>query len=266
MRAIAVVGLVCGLCLALSVPSPVQAYRSYASGGATLDAQTGVPVVTLSAAEAEDMAARKAACPFIGSLVSSQTLRVYQSAASPLASIGDVKAAGNTGPGSTLGLVLELFAIGNHARQAGALPARLDAPVPGGMFALDFPGSQGAHWGHSGILVGNPTVVGSGRWSAADFDRLMAKADSKGLLSTGAVGQFIAQNIRRDLNSKVLETGVIGLLVTDSAKLLRGLGATVTALVSGKIKPENIRQVAVDFTKVRTRIAVAHERPVHEAG
>ena len=39
--------------------------------------------------------------------------------------------------------------------------------VPQGTFSLDFPGSQGSHPGHSGILQGNPHAIDSGHAAAS---------------------------------------------------------------------------------------------------
>src|SRR5215510_4635531 len=126
--------------------------------------------VELSDAQRKQVASAKATCPFIGSAVAGGQLPVLNDAGNPLASIDVVKALGNTG-GGNLGLVLALFASGNHAKMRDA-SGKLEATVPAGLFSLEFPGSQGSHAGHSGILQGNPKELGSGRLSEADFKRL----------------------------------------------------------------------------------------------
>ena len=92
----------------------------------------------------------------------------------PLASIDDVRKLGNTG-GGDLGEVLKVFAQGNHAFMPGPT-GQMNVPVPNGQFSPDFPGSQGSHPGHSGILQGDPKQLNSGRFSEADFDRLTSRA------------------------------------------------------------------------------------------
>jgi len=204
--------------------------------------------IALSTDAAQGLATTKATCPFIGSIVAEGTLGVYQYANHPLANIADVMALGNSGKGSTLGYVLELFATGNHAKQLGPDGKKLDAPVPAAQFSLDFPGSQGSHWGHSGILQGNPTVLNSGRWSGADFDRLLAKA-AGGSITVQSIGYFIAENIKRDPNSRTVTHGLIPVVITDAAKLLGNIGPAVEAFVTHR-DPLKVRQVATDVTKL----------------
>ncbi len=69
------------------------------------------------------------------------SLPLHQSLDKPLANIADVVALGNTGPHSTLGYVLQLFATGNHAKQVGSAPGVLNAEVASTQFSLDFPGT-----------------------------------------------------------------------------------------------------------------------------
>jgi hypothetical protein len=142
----------------------------------------------------------KVTCPFLGPAVASGALAVRGDADDPLAGVEDVRRLGNSG-GGDLGDVLAFFAKGNHARMKGS-GGRLDAPVPGALFSLELPGSQGSHPGHSGILQGDPAQLASGRLSRADFDRLAAHAQN-GLLTRTAIGRFIAENLRRDPRSKV---------------------------------------------------------------
>ena len=77
------------------------------------------------------------------------------------------------------------------------MSGKLDKPVPAGNFSLDFPGSQGSHAGHSGILQGDPKATNSGRFSEADFDRLMSMSKN-GYLKRSDIGKFIAGNVAAD--------------------------------------------------------------------
>jgi hypothetical protein len=125
------------------------------------------------------MVETKVTCPFLGSLVHQELLSVRGAADNPLAEIEDVRRLGNEG-GGDLGDLLAFFAAGNHALMRNSAGSALDAPVPAGLFSLELPGSQGSHPGHSGILQGNPSTLGSGRLSQEDFDRL-AKLATKPL-------------------------------------------------------------------------------------
>src|SRR5437016_6219549 len=122
--------------------------------------------VALTAAETQRVVETRVTCPFIGSAVAEGKLSVRNSAEDPLASIEEVRKLGNSG-GGDLGEILALFATGNHAFMRGG-DGRLSTHTPSGLFSLEFPGSQGAHPGHSGILMGDPEMPGSGRSSAAD--------------------------------------------------------------------------------------------------
>lgn len=68
------------------------------------------------------------------------------------------------------------------------------------MFSLEFPGSQGSHPGHSGILQRDPEIPGSGRLSQAEFARLASRAKD-GLIKRSDVGSFIAENLLNDPKS-----------------------------------------------------------------
>lgn len=160
-------------------------------------------VVDLSNDQRHVIADKKATCPFIASAIESGALGVRNSAEQPLAAIDDVVALGDSGGGNLGHAVLGLFARGNHSRMPG--PAgKPGGLAPAGMFSLDLAGSQGAHPGHSGILLGDPTRLDSGRFSADDFARLAKRANNRGLLTIEAVGEFIAENIERDPAARVL--------------------------------------------------------------
>src|SRR4051812_7199845 len=131
-------------------------------------------VVELTDAERASVVERKATCPFIGGVIAQGNLPGRNNAADPLASIEDVRQLGNTG-GGDLGDLLVFFASGNHAFMRGE-SGKLDHAVPLGLFSVDFPGSQGSHPGHSGILQEDFARVGSGRFSQPDFERLTSRA------------------------------------------------------------------------------------------
>ncbi len=203
-------------------------------------------VAELTDAERATIVEAKATCPFIASAVSQGDLPVRNNANDPLASIEDVRRLGNTG-GGDLGDFLVFFASGNHAFMRGD-SGKLDRPVPMGLFSLDFPGSQGSHTGHSGILQGDPEVLNSGRLSQADFDRLTSRA-ADGFIKRSDVGRFIAENLVRDPGSKVLDHRTVALLGGDLMKLIEsGLG-----FIGDLIKPnqaESHRDLEEKLTKL----------------
>jgi len=160
-------------------------------------------IVDLTGDQRRRIAEKKATCPFIASAVENGDLDVRNSAERPLAAIADIAALGDSGGGNLGRVVLDLFALGNHSRLPDAA-GTFAAPTPTGMFSLDLAGSQGAHPGHSGILLGAPDKLDAGRFSKADFDRLAKLADADGRLTTEAVGAFIADNLARDSAAKVL--------------------------------------------------------------
>ena len=145
-------------------------------------------VIQLDPEALREIVEKKATCPFIGTAVATARLPVRNEATNPVASIEDVRRLGNTG-GGDLGDLLELFAAGNHAFMRG-LTGQLNQNVPDGLFSLEFPGSQGSHPGHSGILEGDPTELDSGRLSLEDFGRLERRAIN-GLIRRSDVGKFI---------------------------------------------------------------------------
>lgn len=186
--------------------------------------------VELTADEKALLVERKATCPFIGSAVAQGELPVRNTAKDPLASIEDVRRLGNTG-GGDLGDLLVFFASGNHAFMLGD-SGRLDKSVPGGLFSLEFPGSQGSHPGHSGILQGDPGMPGSGRLSEVDFARLTSRAKD-GLIKRSDVGRFIAENLLRDPNSKVFGKKTAALLASDFAEFVETAGSALTSKLFG---------------------------------
>ena len=159
--------------------------------------------VSLSREERIEIAEKMATCPFVGTAVATGQLKVLNTAENPLANIDEIARLGDLGGGDLGTHVLKLFARGNHSRWV--VPAEgIDPLVPTGTFSLQFGGSQGAHAGHSGILLGNPDEVGRGRLDQAQFDRLAGHADRDGRLSIDSIGDFIADNLRRDPDARVL--------------------------------------------------------------
>jgi hypothetical protein len=177
--------------------------------------------VELSCDEKSQLVERKATCPFIGSAVAQGALAVRNDAKDPLASIEDVRRLGNSG-GGDLGDLLVVFATGNHAFMRGN-SGKLDKPVPSGLFSLEFPGSQGSHPGHSGILQGDPQIPGSGRLSETDFARLTSQAKD-GWIKRSDVGRFIAENLIKDPKSKVFGNNTVALLSSDLVRFVETIG------------------------------------------
>ena len=190
---------------------------------------------------------KKATCPFVGTAVVTGKLPVDNGATNPLARIEDVRGLGNTGDGD-LGNLLVLFATGNHGFMRGQI-GQLNQKVPDGRFALEFPRSQGSHHGHSGILMGDPEEKDSGRFSLPDFQRLTARA-VHGFVRRSAVGEFIAENLRKDRKSKVFGTSVAGLLAHDLEELVGIVGPNLLERIRGSEDESFHRGLAEMLTKL----------------
>lgn len=162
------------------------------------------------------IAGRMATCPFVGAAVAEGQLPLFNRVENPLARIDDIARLGDSGGGNLGSRVLKLFARGNHSRWVIAEEGA-DALVPHGTFSLLFGGSQGAHAGHSGILLGDPEEIGRGRFDQLQFDRLCEYADRDGRLSIDSVGDFIADNLKRDPDARVFPAVK---LIRDTARLL----------------------------------------------
>jgi hypothetical protein len=201
-------------------------------------------VVELNEDEKAFVVHKKATCPFIGAAVAQGDLSVRHDAKNPLAAIEDVRRLGNTG-GGHLGEVLMLFANGNHGLMRGD-SGQLDQPVSEGMFSLEFPGSQGSHAGHSGILQGDPHVLDSGRLNEENFGRLTSRAKD-GLIKRSDVGRFIAENVFRDPNSKVLEGANADEFARDFFQLLKSITLAAVGIFDDDA---NHRDVQQKFTKL----------------
>ena len=172
----------------------------------------------------------KATCPFIGAAIATGRLPVRNDAGNPLADVEDVRKLGNAG-GGDLGDLLVIFARGNHAFMRGA-SGKLDEPASGGLFSLEFPGSQGSHCGHSGVLQGDPRVLDSGRFSEADFERFTSRARN-GFIKRSDVGHFIAENLVRDPQSKVFGSNVAQLLARDLGSFVLAVGPALMERLVG---------------------------------
>lgn len=201
--------------------------------------------LTLNASERSEISARKVTCPFLGPAVAGDALPVRNTQAQPLASIADVVALGNSGSDSDLGDLLKIFCEGNHAFMPGPSGA-LDQPVPEGLFSLDLPGSQGSHFGHSGILQGHPQSADSGRFSEVEFSRLL-RFVTDGAIRRSDFGRFIAANIVRDpaAHAPGLKTAMF------LSKDLLLLAGQVIAVLSDKVTDTHD---PVDRRKLFTRL------------
>lgn len=178
----------------------------------------------LSAQIKNQIVQTKATCPFIGTAVATDVLPVRNHADNPLASLDDVRELGNAG-GGDLGEVLQLFATGNHLLMRGS-SGKLDTKTPPGLFSLEFPGSQGSHPGHSGILQGDPQTLASGRLNLDDFRRLIQRARN-GMITRPDVAHFIAENLHRDASSKVFGKATVMALLTDMNSFVGTIGPTL---------------------------------------
>jgi len=201
-------------------------------------------VVELNDDERAFVVHKKATCPFIGAAVNQGDLTVRNDAKNPLAAIEDVRRLGNTG-GGHLGEVLVLFANGNHGLMRGD-SGKLDHPVSEGLFSLELPGSQGSHAGHSGILQDDPHTLDSGRLSEENFARLTSRAKD-GLIKRSDVGRFIAENVFRDPNSKVLEGETAKEFVQDFFQFLKSIALAAAGIFDDEAHQRDVQQ---KFTKL----------------
>jgi hypothetical protein len=206
-------------------------------------------VVELDIAEKRELVEKKATCPFIGSALAQGKLAIRNDVSDPLASIEDVRTLGNSG-GGDLGDLLVVFATGNHAFMRGS-SGMLDKAVPIGLFSLEFPGSQGSHPGHSGILQGDPAIAGSGHLSRADFARLASRA-KEGWIKRSDVGSFIAENLLKDPKSKVFGNKVATLLAGDLLAFVETIGPAWVRRLFGS--GEDARTAHRDFEEKLTKL------------
>jgi hypothetical protein len=128
---------------------------------------------------------------------------------------------------------------------------KLDKSVPSGLFSLEFPGSQGSHPGHSGILQADPEVPGSGRLSEADFERLTSRAKD-GQIKRSEVGRFIAENLLKDPKSKVFGKQTAALLASDLSEFVETTGSVLLSKLFGSDEDANTthRDIEKKLTKL----------------
>jgi hypothetical protein len=193
---------------------------------------------------------KKATCPFVGTAVATGHLPVFNAVTNPLARIEDVRSLGNSG-NSNLGDVLAFFATGNHARMRGA-DDRLNQKVPDGFFSLEFPGSQGSHPGHSGILQDDPGRLDSGALNLENFQRLANRATDD-VVKRSDVARFIAENLHGDPKSQVFRPSVVALLGRDLGQVIVTAGASFMEMLhrshdktSGSILEEKLIKLMGD--------------------
>ena len=213
-------------------------------------------IVQLNEDEKTFVVHKKATCPFIGAAVNQGDLAVRHDAKNPLAAIEDVRRLGNTG-GGHLGEVLMLFANGNHGLMRGD-SGNLDQPVSEGLFSLEFPGSQGSHPGHSGILQGDPHVLDSGRLNEENFARLTSRARD-GLIKRSDVGRFMAENVFRDPNSKVLEGANASEFAHDFFQLLKSITLAAVGIFDDDATHRDVQQKFTKLTGADNLIGSAGE-------
>jgi hypothetical protein len=125
----------------------------------------------------------------------------------------------------------------------------LDQKAPDGLFSLEFPGSQGSHPGHSGILEGDPKELDSGRLSLLDFQRLRNHAID-GFIKRSDVGKFIAENPSRDPQSKVFGASIVGLLADDLGHFVASVSPALLAKLGGSNDLSTHRGVEEKLTKL----------------
>jgi hypothetical protein len=189
------------------------------------------------------VARKKATCPFVGAAVAMNKLVVRFSKNNPLANIDEIAALGTEGSTETqksdLDKVLRLFASGNHHKMfANAEPGpsdRFDVTPPSGMFSLDFPHSQGAHPGHSGILISGQAGSYEGEFNRSAYDRFRGFAVERGgrkLLLRSAIGKFIWDNVKnkRGGDTSHFGSGLTLSLAEDLGKLV--VNRDIDALVA----------------------------------
>jgi hypothetical protein len=185
--------------------------------------------IDLTPDQRDTLVTKAATCPFMRTAVNTGAVTVGGTLEHPLGATVDAVALGNAG-GGDLGLVVEFFAKVNHNVYVGADGATT-VPVPEHTFGLWFPGSHGAHPGHSGILMGDPHDPQSGGLSADKLANFTANfstpyPDGKSYISLKQMGQFIAQNVAADPNSRGFNlrgiTSLAGQVTSLAARALAG--------------------------------------------
>lgn len=221
-------------CIGLSVSSLIFACKTRNTSTAKSDSADS-STLNLDSEQRREIATKRTTCPFVGSAVSMGEVPVSQSATRPLGSISDVIRIGDSGGGDLGSRVLVVFTNGNHAfMKESEQSGRLDTRVPDGTFSLDFPGSVGSHPGHSGILEGDPTLIGGGRFDEEAFNRLLVYARN-GVIKRSDFGRYIAQNLFRDPQSKVFSVRTVKLLGGDIVKFARQSGPALLERIKNSV-------------------------------
>jgi hypothetical protein len=223
----------------------VGEFQAWSSGGLTM------VTIELSAEQRKTIAEKKVTCPFMGPVVRSGALKVHNSVERPLAAVDDIVGLGDSGGGDLGRNVLKLFAVGNHSSMPDA-SGQFSIPTPKDKMSLDLAGSKGAHPGHSGILLGDPTALDAGRFSASDFERLAKHADANGRISKQAIGAFIAENLTLDRKSHVLP---LDALRADLASLFGEIGERIGGLFAGVFGGRQTEQEEVELREQLTKLA-----------
>lgn len=199
--------------------------------GVRAGSSDGTTPVDTTDAQRKEIAQKKATCPFVGAITYLKKLPILNSLDRPVAKISDVEAIGNEAGGNLGRFVLKAFATGNHHEMATG------ETVPDGTFSLDFPPAQGAHPGHSGILISGKKGQYKGGFDEAAWQRLVAHATDQGgtkYIKRSEIGAYIWENVKRDPESVYLGHGlsvaltddVIGLVTNPSAEKIIKLTGT----------------------------------------
>jgi hypothetical protein len=200
----------------------IGAILDEADGGKGDRSASELPELVVTNDQRVELAAKGTTCPFARAAILLGQVKLHGELAQPLANTADIARLGNVG-GGDLGRVLRLFAAINHNKLVGPGGATT-RPVPDGTFGAWFPGSHGAHPGHSGILMGDPSNVGSGQLSPEKLDRLTALGtlypDGKRYISREQIGAFIAENVKADPTARGFNRAGMKSLSIEIAKLL----------------------------------------------
>jgi hypothetical protein len=217
---------------------------------------------TLTPAQRDTLVHKAATCPFMRTAVNQHAVTVGGTLGQPLGSVADVVALGNAG-GGDLGVVLKFFASINHNVVVGPNGATT-TPVPAGTFGLWFPGSHGAHPGHSAILMGDPVDVSSGRLSTDRLANLIANystvySDGKHYISREQIGAFIAMNVANDPKSRGFNlagaTALTGQIATLAERAVTGDPNLLDDVLHLFVTSDDLINSSGEFALLFTRFA-----------
>jgi hypothetical protein len=199
---------------------------------------------------------KKATCPFVGTALALKRLFVFGSTDKPLARImglGSAGAIGDTG-GGNLSLGFQVVARADH----GFDPRHVAAPV--GMFSLEFPATQGVHFGHSYILTGDPKTPNSGRLNTSNLQRLIGQQGDGGhaesaddgtlVVRRSQLGKFVAQNVACDPKAVTGGLKQILLMGKDLAALAADTAEAVEAQVDGTLQASDDTKIRADLERL----------------